>query len=1203
MWADRKGARHWVVLCSSLILVIIFYGVTPIMSALVSKKIVTRTLAFPVERAGIYTPEAQAAALTTTFSYIAFSNFYLNGSLPPFTTKDFAVLPFAPMKNRSASATAGAGQDEVWCGNTTLYEARLDCRLGSYRRERGTLELLTFPERNCRLMFKFGSGGEYSPYYSSVVSNISVSGVDFNYAETDCAGPGNVDMLVALFVRNAYPDARDSDDQPLLRNSTAIHCRPVHEQQQVEVVVNAHDLSIKNWTRKGDKRAFTGLNLRHWMPLVSGYRDTPTPFAFNLPETGPVISRWDMPDHISQLIRKPQFQTLIDLYPVPNIQTLPGIGFTGNRTQPINVYFQQRSSLTPFGLANVQDLEALFDADGRALMAVYNDAYRYLFAMAMVPGYTGYASERAGTLGELVPATNLANQTSVLREFKQDGYVVDELWTRALQGTLCTVLVLAVALACLVWNRGCELVREPGTIADAIASLDADGSVAEEFQDSEFLRPSQLEQVLCARGHRYSLRGQKLSARRLADATYHRHHDAEPAVNRDQISLSKSWELSLVLGGVAVVLLVCWMILLIVLFIRAREGNGFAVPAGAFVYDLYAAYVPTVAATFFESFLVLLTSQFTLIFPFKHLKRGNASAKISIDVNYDRRPPHLQVANALRLRNPLLAVLSGSILLANAFAVALGGLFFKSTVGFEEPISGIGLVGSLEALEAYNATAGSLIRGEYDIPYDSFYVATGEAIGFQRRPWTTDELFYIPFSVPADQRGHSDANYTVETFGLGMAVKCEEIPSTAILTWNAIDPEYNKTDFAGKHRWFSFTTLRGASAVEEPLVARRTADGTISGPLGEDPRKDHIGWFFTPELTDGTEKYRYFEQAPVPYPVSLGGKTDWEFFASWHRYAYDPDRSVTINRAFFPQNVTQGYDFLDSDVQYLNRTVSGPAMYIDSRVGIRCNTVPRLVRSTVVANLAGDILSHRDMELQLVAQAIAAANRTNMGITAIVNTFTRNVVLRVARLQGAMQVLTIGPSRSYVAEPTNWLTQLVYSEGRKRNATFDLYTSSPAQSARVLESVYQRTFAIYLQLNADEIFSQAPSSSSSSSAQSAAAAGLQGTIIHGRERVLMHPVAFYVAIAMLLVFIPAVAWTYISLYNGFLAHQPTTLAGIYAAVYATDVSPATSAAAKRVAGVRYGYGWFVGRDGRRHVGVGTEPLMGGPGGSADLLGS
>jgi len=1197
VWADRWRARHWVVLCSSLILVIIFYGVTPIMSALVSKKIVTRTIAFPVERAGFYAPEAQPATLTTAFSYIAFSNFYLNGSLPPFTTKDFAVLPFAPLKNRSASAAAGTGRDEVWRGNTTLYEARLDCRLGSYRRERDTPGLLTFPERNCRLTFAaFSAEANYAPYYSSLFSSVSVRGQS-SINTTGCAGPENADMLVALFVRNAYPDARDSEDQPLLRNSTAIHCRPIHEQQQVEIVVNAHDLSIRNWTRLGDKSAFTGLNLTYWMALISGAEGTSTPPGLNVAATGPTVEAgWGLPDHISQLIRRPQFQTLMDLYPAPIFLTTPGIDFTGNRTQPINVYIEQRQSLLPFGLANVQDLEALFDADGRTLMAMYNDAYRYLFAMAVVSGYTGYASGEAGALGaELVPAANLADQPSALRAFKQDGYVVDERWARVLQGSLGAVLVLAVALACLVWNRRCELVREPGTIADAIVSLDADGSVAAEFQDSEFLRPSQLKKVLYASGHRYSLKGHKLFAHRHQ----HQHHqDAQPVVNRDQITLSKSWELSLVLGGVAVVLLVGWTILLTVLFLRARKDNGFAVPGGAFVYDLYASYVPTAAATFFESFLVLLTSQITLIFPFKQLKRGNASAKHSIDVNYDRRPPHLQVANALRLGNPLLVVLSASILLANALAVALGGLFFKSTVSFRGPISDVGLVGSLEALEAYNATAGSLIRGEYDIPYESFYVGTGEVMGFQRRPWTTDELFYIPFTVPADQRGRGNANYTVETFGLGTTVKCEEIPSAAILTWNAINPEYNDTAVASKHSWFSFTTLRGAPAAEEPLVMRQTA--TLNAfKRGNDSREDHVGLFFSPQLVNGTEKYRYFEFAPVQYPVSLGGKTDWEFFASWHRYAYDPDRSVTINRAFFPQNITQGYNFLDTDVQYLNRTVSGPAMYIDSRVGIRCNTVPRLVRSTVVANLAGDILSHHDVELPLAAEAIAAANRTNTGITAIVNTFARKVILRVAGLQGGIQLRTLSPTSSYIAEPTNWLTLLVYNEGRKRNATFDLYTS-PVQSARILESVYQRTFAIYLELNAEEIFSQAPAVQSAAAA--AAAAGLQGTIVHGRERVFMQPVAFYVAVAMLLVFIPAVAWTYISLYNGFLTHQPTTLAGIYAAVYATDVSP-TTAAAKGMTGERYGYGWFVGSDGRRHVGVGTEPLIGGAGGRADVLGS
>jgi len=91
-------------------------------------------------------------------------------------------------------------------------------------------------------------------------------------------------------------------------------------------------------------------------------------------------------------------------------------------------------------------------------------------------------------------------------------------------------------------------------------------------------------------------------------------------------------------------------------------------------------------------------------------------------------------------------------------------------------------------------------------------------------------------------------------------------------------------------------------------------------------------------------------------------------------------------------------------------------------------------------------------------------------------------------------------------------------------------------------------------------------------------------MIQREQRVLMRPVAFYATVTMLVFLIPAVIWTYVSLYHGFLVHQPTTLAGMYSAIYASDVD--TAAMAKGVDSERYGYGCFVGRDGKWHVGIG-----------------
>lgn len=56
------------------------------------------------------------------YVYIAYAYSWLNGSLPPFTTADYAVAPFTIKGNRTSY-----GQNETWTGETFIYEADIEC--------------------------------------------------------------------------------------------------------------------------------------------------------------------------------------------------------------------------------------------------------------------------------------------------------------------------------------------------------------------------------------------------------------------------------------------------------------------------------------------------------------------------------------------------------------------------------------------------------------------------------------------------------------------------------------------------------------------------------------------------------------------------------------------------------------------------------------------------------------------------------------------------------------------------------------------------------------------------------------------------------------------------------------------------------------------------------------------------------------------
>ena len=113
--------------CSAFTLCLTMFGVTPVTSAILSEVRVHRNVPQEFRQAVTIPVAAQRDRLTTVFSYIAYSHQYLNGSLPRFTTTEYAVLPFQPAKSEALRP------QEQWTGQSTLYEGHLSCTAGTVR--------------------------------------------------------------------------------------------------------------------------------------------------------------------------------------------------------------------------------------------------------------------------------------------------------------------------------------------------------------------------------------------------------------------------------------------------------------------------------------------------------------------------------------------------------------------------------------------------------------------------------------------------------------------------------------------------------------------------------------------------------------------------------------------------------------------------------------------------------------------------------------------------------------------------------------------------------------------------------------------------------------------------------------------------------------------------------------------------------------
>jgi hypothetical protein len=1164
--AVRK--RHWVVAISAFVGVLNIYGVTPLMSTVLQQADVQRVVKIPVRHAGLMPAEKQRGGLSTAWSYVAYSHQYLNGSLPPFATEDYAVLPFRPV------ASDGSMEVGNWTAESTLFEGAVTCSPGTISpdpKDTG-FAVVASKEKNCSFsMGMWDDSGQRAPFQSILINKrvLQASAVNRTHgssAPKDVHCPGNDDMMAAVF--------RTAMSKPSF--DVAIFCEPVNTQQQVLVTVDAKSGEVKELQRKGEKTGFNGLDMEYWNDLLVGLETSASTPDFNVSQEGrvepgkrdeaamvtsmtaPNVKGWNLPDHSSMLFRNKAFHTRMNNH---TGFEKPHDIVSWNTTSAINTYLVCPRSMMGFGLSEQKDLEKLSDPERLADM--YNGAYRKLFAMALSAGLPVFDNSSAPTQG--------------LQKYQTAGYVIDSTWLRILEVILVLALALNIALIVLLWNRRCDIASDPGTLASALAWVDP--AVLQDFRDAEFLSPDDLAKALEKKGHRYYLKDHKV----VSCGGRHRAPILrDESLDRTRVTKSKPWDLNLMVGVFAMICLLVWILVLTVLYVQSKRDRGFKVPGNKFAYSIYASYIPTVAATLLESYLALLGTRVAILFPFKMLNRGHATATESLTVNYEQTPPHLQVVSALKVKNVLLAVLSVSILLSNALTVVVGGMFTKKPTVFVRDVN-VTLKGSPEALKTYNPTENT--QGDFNSDPEFFYAGTGGTLGFSPRPWTTDDLFYIPFS--GDQ-GSNYSHYTVDTWGLGLDVSCELIPDGDLRLWHSLVFNSSSMSPSTDHT-FSFYTFKAANDTSIIFPQYVSADNVrYKPPLGFE--------FLTTEMFmegffNQTKPIAYYELAPERYPSELAQRPE-EFYASWVKYEaavrdVEVDRNmnqdIVLSKRRVVQDVSAGNpnhftetdsgaptsDIVFSNVRADNKqksigkTYHGPTAFVSKKSAIHCIPTPRLVQSELVADLAGNIISHQDTDLPL-SDAELAKNDT--GIPGLLSLF-QTMMLRINT------DFTDG-ARKTDPRPSNWLSFLLNQHAREVQPDFDLY-SYPEQSAKSMEVVYKKLFAIFLQLHAEEMF---PSK--------AELDGIPTQHTVTETRVVMLLPAFIVAVTLLVAFIMPVVWTYVALQREFLCHPPTTLAGTYAAFYASSVRDDVKGTEMmgsrqreswlRKKDGRYGYGWFIG---------------------------
>lgn len=115
-------SRHWPVFCAGTALVLIFWGITPLQSAIFGERPVVITSNISVNAPSVLAPvEDQAIEFTPLILNQAYAISWFGQEFPPFTTADYALLPVLPQQD------AEPAPDKSWTAETTKLSTELNC--------------------------------------------------------------------------------------------------------------------------------------------------------------------------------------------------------------------------------------------------------------------------------------------------------------------------------------------------------------------------------------------------------------------------------------------------------------------------------------------------------------------------------------------------------------------------------------------------------------------------------------------------------------------------------------------------------------------------------------------------------------------------------------------------------------------------------------------------------------------------------------------------------------------------------------------------------------------------------------------------------------------------------------------------------------------------------------------------------------------
>ncbi len=420
-------------------MVLVFWGITPLQSGIFVASTITRTDTISVWASNASSTSAtKTAPSSITYLYSVFGISWLNETLPPFMTRDYALAPFGMTDVEEAK------NEERWSAATQLYSLDLDCdvaitedvdSIDGFRYDDPQM-MRFYSGRGCRTRLEKRDISDTAGYLA-FFAGYHANEYAHYYISSDC--PQNSSHVA--FIVWARTRRQDTDK---VGDSAALFCEAKYYYQNVNASVSAMSGKVLGVSNLGPK-----------MPLPEDLFNS-TSFEMELTSGSQVTrEREDIPSGIM---------------PDPN-----------HRLQDMDIILPTNIYTIGYAIAAEKRPPADY-LNPETLRHSYQSAYRLLFARSMTDLLKSRAVKTAGQSG--------------VRSYKTGAVKLVPIFAYLVEGLLATTATLAAGLLYINAKRPRKLTGDPAAITTTMSLVAESHELPDYFSGLESLGQKQFEQSL-----------------------------------------------------------------------------------------------------------------------------------------------------------------------------------------------------------------------------------------------------------------------------------------------------------------------------------------------------------------------------------------------------------------------------------------------------------------------------------------------------------------------------------------------------------------------------------------------------------------------------------------------------------------------------------------------------------------------------------